>query len=72
MLNEEFCKLNEESWDKFTHSETTPEQFATDFNGSLTSFLHSKPEFQIKVNKFYKHKPNCQIALEEAKELKKT
>jgi hypothetical protein len=72
-LNSEFSELNERSWNDFTHNKTTPEQFATDFNGMLSSFLLSKPEFKRKVNDFYKHKVSKnESPLENAKNMKKT
>ena len=72
-LNSEFAELNEPSWKDFTNSKTTPEQFATDFNAMLSSFLLSKPEFKRKVNNYFKHKESKNDSpLEKAKDMKKT
>ena len=68
----EFSEINKEAWTRFTHGITTPEQFATDLTGMLTSFLHSKPEFTKKVKEFFKHKEATKpTPLEQAKEAKK-
>ena len=70
--NNEVRDITENSWKELTQGKTTPEQFATDFNAMLASFLISKPEFQKEVHTYFKHKPpSGKSPLEEAKEIKK-
>ena len=70
--NNEFRDITENTWKELTQGKTTPEQFATDFNAMLASFLNSKPEFQKEVRTYFKHKPpSGKSPLEEAKEIKK-
>ena len=66
----EYSAINQKSWDCLRKGLITPEQFVTDLNGTLASFLESKDEF-VKVHKeFLKHTPQGLDPLEEARKLK--
>ena len=68
--NNELKQLNETDWKKMKRGETTPEQFITDLNGTLASFLESKPEFQKETKRFYLHKQTEDKSIEEMRNLK--
>ena len=48
----------------------TPEQYVTDLNGMLASFLESKAEFQKETKEFFTHNPPKEKKLEEMRKLK--
>ena len=54
-LNKEFCDINKSSWSALRNCELTPEQYVSDLNGMLASFLLSKKEFNEKTKQFFKH-----------------
>ena len=66
----EYHVINQKAWDNFRKGFTTPEQFVSDLNGTLASFLESKEEF-VKVHKeFFKHTQKNHDPLEDARKLK--
>ena len=68
--DKEYSDINKKSWDSLKKGLTTPEQFVTDLNGTLASFLESKPEFIKDHKDFFKHNTNTKDPLEEARKLK--
>ena len=49
---------------------TTPEQYISDLNGMLASFLESKAEFQKETKQYYKHNPINSDPLEQMRKEK--
>ena len=45
-FNKEFSDNNKSSWTALKKSQLTPEQYVSDLNGMLASFLLSKKEFK--------------------------
>ena len=68
--NSEFRDINQKSWRSLKKGTTTPEQYITDLNAMLASYLESKPEFQEKNKTFFKHNPPSNKVLEEARKEK--
>ena len=66
----EFNDISKMSWEALRKGKTTPEQFVSDINGSLASFLESKPEFQKESKQFFDHKPSNTEKLETMRKLK--
>ena len=62
-IDEEFKEISKVSWESFKKGLITPEQYITDVNVSLASFLESKPEFQKETKEFYKHDPTKSKAI---------
>ena len=52
-INAEFENINQASWDNFRTKNTEPEDYITNLNKTLASFLESKPEFQREVKTFF-------------------
>ena len=69
-INSEFRDINQKSWKSLKNSKTTPEQYVTDLNGMLASYLESKAEFQEKTKPFFKHNPTSNKSLEDARKQK--
>ena len=68
--DQEFSNNIYSSWKSFTKGESSPAQFATEYNSMLASFLESKVEFQEETREFFKHNPPSNENLENAKKLK--
>ena len=68
--DQEFSNEIYSSWKSFTKGETSPAQFATDYNSMLASFLESKIEFQEESKEYFKHNSPSKDNLENAKKLK--
>ena len=64
--NAEFKEMDEISWKTVKNGEITSEQYITDLNGMLASYLESKPEFQEERKEFLKHKQPTEKPLEDA------
>ena len=56
--NTEFREINQSDWNKLKKGHITPEQYITDINVSLASYLQSKPDFLKERKDFFKHKNN--------------
>ena len=57
--DKEFESINETEWNRLKKGKVTPEQFVSNLNSSLASFLESKEEFQEESKNFFQHnKPN--------------
>ena len=68
--DKEFSEISKTSCDSFNKGKTTPEQYVTDLNGMLASFIISKPEFQKETREYFSHKPPSKDSVEEARNLK--
>ena len=66
----EYRDMSQNSWDCLRKGLITPEQFVTDLNGTLASFLESKEEFIKDHKEFFKHNPKGPDPLEEVRKLK--
>ena len=66
----EYSDINQKSWNCLKKGLTTPEQFVTDLNGTLASFLKTKPEFIKSHKEFFEHTTKDKDPLEEARKLK--
>ena len=62
--NTEFSEINKESWATFKKGMSTPEQYVSDLNAMLASYLESKVEFQKETREFFKHAPINEEPLE--------
>ena len=69
-FNTEVSTLNKESWYTFKKGITTPEQYISDLNGMLASFLESNAEFQKEAKQYYKHNPINSDPLEQMRKEK--
>jgi hypothetical protein len=57
--NKEFENTIKAEWNSFKRGSLMPEQFVSDLNSTLASFLESKEEFQVESKQFFQHnKPN--------------
>ena len=70
--NKEFSDISKDAWNLFKKSQSTPEQFVTDINVMLASFLETKPEFQRVTREFCHHKPMNEEPVEEIRKRKVT
>ena len=68
--DKEFSDINKVSWECLRKGKMTPEQFVSDLNGSLASFLESKTEFQKESKQFFEHKPRSRETVETMRKLK--
>ena len=68
--DDEFSDISKTSWESLRKGRTTPEQFISDLNGSLASFLESKPEFQKESKQFFDHKSENKETIENMRKLK--
>ena len=66
----EFKEINQQSWTSLKNDELTPEQYVTDLNGMLASFLVSKPEFQKESKMYFNHNKPNENNVEEMRKLK--
>ena len=68
-MNKELSDINQASLTALKKCLLTPEQYVSDLNGMLVSFLLSKNEFKVTSNQFFKQKENVNT-IKEARVLK--
>ena len=68
--DKEFENANQDSWNKFKTGKVTPEQFVSDINRALASFLISKEDFQKESKEFFEHTPQKENQVEKMRKIK--
>ena len=68
--DKEFESINEGAWNTFKKGRTTPEQFISDINSSLASYLEAQEDFQKETKPFFQHSKPNKDHLEELRRLK--
>ena len=68
--NTEFITICKDSWSSFKKGILCPEQYISNLNAILASFLELKPEFQKHTKEYFKHNPINDKPLEEMRHLK--
>ena len=68
--DKEFENSNQDSWNNFKTGKVTPEQFVSDINSALESFLITKKDFQKESKDFFEHTPQKENQVEKMRKIK--